>query len=124
MKDCLEQEFQTFQLPKDTQRSLKGMALHTMRLCNRILVYIAQPLVCLCVCVCVCVCVRVCVCVQQQYWRRSGRGAHCVFQLKGHITPVRTVVFSPDGLALASGGVGGLMNIWSLRVGTHTCRNP
>ena len=65
---------------------------------------------------CVCVCVFV-----GQYWRRSGRGAHCVFQLKGHITPVRTVAFSPDGLALASGGVGGLMNIWSLRVGhTHT----
>ncbi|CAL8352432.1 unnamed protein product [Merluccius merluccius] len=53
-----------------------------------------------------------------KYWRRSGRGAHCVFQLKGHITPVRTVVFSPDGLALASGGVGGLMNIWSLRNGS------
>ena len=45
----------------------------------------------------------------------------CVFQLKGHITPVRTLAFSPDGLALASGGVGGLMNIWSLRVRhTHT----
>lgn len=40
----------------------------------------------------------------------------CVFQLKGHITPVRTLAFSPDGLALVSGGVGGLMNIWSLRV--------
>ncbi|XP_030232116.1 probable E3 ubiquitin-protein ligase HERC1 isoform X5 [Gadus morhua] len=53
-----------------------------------------------------------------KYWRRSGRGAHCVFQLKGHITPVRTVAFSPDGLALASGGVGGLMNIWSLRNGS------
>uniref|UniRef100_A0A4W5KTS0 Uncharacterized protein n=1 Tax=Hucho hucho TaxID=62062 RepID=A0A4W5KTS0_9TELE len=45
-------------------------------------------------------------------------GAVCVFQLKGHITPVRTVVFSPDGLALVSGGVGGLMNIWSLRDGS------
>ncbi|KAK7912664.1 hypothetical protein WMY93_012875 [Mugilogobius chulae] len=45
----------------------------------------------------------------------SEEGAVCVFQLKGHITPVRTVAFSPDGLALASGGVGGLMNIWSLR---------
>uniref|UniRef100_A0A3P8RJ71 Anaphase-promoting complex subunit 4 WD40 domain-containing protein n=1 Tax=Amphiprion percula TaxID=161767 RepID=A0A3P8RJ71_AMPPE len=31
--------------------------------------------------------------------------------LKGHITPVRTLAFSPDGLALVSGGVGGLMNI-------------
>jgi len=51
-----------------------------------------------------------------QYPRWSGRGATCVLQLKGHITPVRTLAFSPDGLALASGGVGGLMNIWSLRV--------
>lgn len=42
----------------------------------------------------------------------------CVFQLRGHITPVRTVAFSPDGLALVSGGLGGLMNIWSLRVRT------
>ncbi|XP_069046831.1 probable E3 ubiquitin-protein ligase HERC1 isoform X3 [Lepisosteus oculatus] len=45
-------------------------------------------------------------------------GAVCVFQLKGHITPVRSVAFSPDGLALVSGGVGGLMNIWSLRDGS------
>ncbi|MEQ2186429.1 hypothetical protein GOODEAATRI_028317, partial [Goodea atripinnis] len=45
----------------------------------------------------------------------SMDGAMCVFQLKGHITPVRTLAFSPDGLALASGGVGGLMNIWSLQ---------
>ncbi|XP_054587942.1 probable E3 ubiquitin-protein ligase HERC1 isoform X4 [Nothobranchius furzeri] len=44
--------------------------------------------------------------------------AVCVFQLKGHITPVRTLAFSPDGLVLASGGVGGLMNIWSLRDGS------
>ncbi|KAK1891774.1 putative E3 ubiquitin-protein ligase HERC1 [Dissostichus eleginoides] len=50
--------------------------------------------------------------------RRDGKGATCVFQLKGHITPVRTLAFSPDGLALASGGVGGLMNIWSLRDGS------
>ncbi|XP_061671695.1 probable E3 ubiquitin-protein ligase HERC1 isoform X2 [Syngnathoides biaculeatus] len=48
----------------------------------------------------------------------SHHAATCVFQLKGHITPVRMVVFSPDGLALASGGVGGLMNIWSLRDGS------
>ncbi|KAE8297728.1 putative E3 ubiquitin-protein ligase HERC1 [Larimichthys crocea] len=34
-----------------------------------------------------------------------------------HIT-LRTLAFSPDGLALASGGVGGLMNIWSLRDGS------
>lgn len=48
----------------------------------------------------------------------SEDGAVCVFQLKGHITPVRMLVFSPDGLALVSGGVGGLMNIWSLRDGS------
>ena len=57
--------------------------------------------------------------LQSSRW--SADGAVCVFQLKGHITPVRTLAFSPDGLALASGGVGGLMNIWSLRVRhTHT----
>ncbi|KAM9825931.1 probable E3 ubiquitin-protein ligase HERC1 isoform X4 [Syngnathus typhle] len=50
--------------------------------------------------------------------QRSQEGATCVFQLKGHITPVKMVAFSPDGLALASGGVGGLMNIWSLRDGS------
>uniref|UniRef100_A0A3Q2XK51 HECT-type E3 ubiquitin transferase n=1 Tax=Hippocampus comes TaxID=109280 RepID=A0A3Q2XK51_HIPCM len=50
--------------------------------------------------------------------QRSQDCATCVFQLKGHITPVRMVAFSPDGLALASGGVGGLMNIWSLRDGS------
>ncbi|XP_072409417.1 probable E3 ubiquitin-protein ligase HERC1 isoform X1 [Chiloscyllium punctatum] len=44
--------------------------------------------------------------------------AACIYQLKGHITPVRTVTFSPDGLVLVSGGLGGLMNIWSLRDGS------
>ncbi|KAI5628760.1 putative E3 ubiquitin-protein ligase HERC1 isoform X3 [Silurus asotus] len=34
------------------------------------------------------------------------------------MTPVRTIAFSPDGLALVSGGVGGLLNIWSLRDGS------
>lgn len=58
--------------------------------------------------------------LQSSRW--SEDGAVCVFQLKGHITPVRTLAFSLDGLALASGGVGGLMNIWSLRV-THNT-NP
>ncbi|XP_039629608.1 probable E3 ubiquitin-protein ligase HERC1 isoform X4 [Polypterus senegalus] len=49
---------------------------------------------------------------------RKSNEATCVLQLKGHITPVRTVAFSPDGLALVSGGVGGLMNVWSLRDGS------
>ncbi|XP_053490210.1 probable E3 ubiquitin-protein ligase HERC1 isoform X6 [Ictalurus furcatus] len=48
-------------------------------------------------------------------WREA---AVCVFQLRGHMTPVRTIAFSPDGLALVSGGVGGLLNIWSLRDGS------
>jgi len=49
---------------------------------------------------------------------RKSTGAKCVYQLRGHITPVRTVAFSSDGLALVSGGLGGLMNIWSLRDGS------
>ncbi|KAJ7425197.1 hypothetical protein WISP_24460 [Willisornis vidua] len=49
---------------------------------------------------------------------RKAVEVKCVFQLRGHITPVRTVAFSPDGLALVSGGLGGLMNIWSLRDGS------
>ncbi|XP_063305478.1 probable E3 ubiquitin-protein ligase HERC1 isoform X3 [Pelobates fuscus] len=48
---------------------------------------------------------------------RKAEDARCVYKLRGHITPVRTVAFSPDGLALVSGGLGGLMNIWSLRDG-------
>uniref|UniRef100_A0A8C6ERW4 HECT-type E3 ubiquitin transferase n=1 Tax=Marmota marmota marmota TaxID=9994 RepID=A0A8C6ERW4_MARMA len=49
---------------------------------------------------------------------RKSAGAKCIYQLRGHITPVRTVAFSSDGLALVSGGLGGLMNIWSLRDGS------
>nr|XP_060611660.1 probable E3 ubiquitin-protein ligase HERC1 isoform X2 [Anolis sagrei ordinatus] len=49
----------------------------------------------------------------------AGKEAYrCVFQLRGHITPVRTVTFSSDGLTLVSGGLGGLVNIWSLRDGS------
>ncbi|XP_028981614.2 probable E3 ubiquitin-protein ligase HERC1 isoform X4 [Esox lucius] len=55
---------------------------------------------------------------KQQSSSGPAGGAVCVFQLRGHITPVRTVAFSPDGLALVSGGMGGLMNIWSLRDGS------
>ncbi|XP_043943342.1 probable E3 ubiquitin-protein ligase HERC1 [Protopterus annectens] len=39
-------------------------------------------------------------------------------RLSGHITAVKTVSFSPDGLALLSGGIGGLINIWSLLDGS------
>ncbi|OXB82040.1 UNVERIFIED_CONTAM: hypothetical protein H355_004123 [Colinus virginianus] len=53
--------------------------------------------------------------VEKEDGYRKAVEAKCVFQLRGHITPVRTVAFSPDGLALVSGGLGGLMNIWSLR---------
>ncbi|XP_023674598.2 probable E3 ubiquitin-protein ligase HERC1 isoform X1 [Paramormyrops kingsleyae] len=56
-------------------------------------------------------------CRPKHPYRKPG-GATCVFQLRGHITSVRTVAFSPDGLALVSGGTGGLMNIWSLRDGS------
>ncbi|KAJ7311304.1 hypothetical protein JRQ81_006920 [Phrynocephalus forsythii] len=51
-------------------------------------------------------------------YRKSAADAKCIYQLKGHITPIRTVAFSADGLALASGGLGGLINIWSLRDGS------
>ncbi|TSK72182.1 putative E3 ubiquitin-protein ligase HERC1 [Bagarius yarrelli] len=53
---------------------------------------------------------------------RSGvakRGnAKCVFRLSGHITAIKTLSFCPSGLALISGGIGGLINIWSLRDGS------
>lgn len=42
--------------------------------------------------------------------------AECVFVLHGHITAVRSLSFCPSGLALVSGGIGGLLNIWSLQV--------
>ncbi|KAL4641964.1 putative E3 ubiquitin-protein ligase HERC1 isoform X1 [Arapaima gigas] len=53
-----------------------------------------------------------------KHYCRRWDSTTCMFQLKGHITSVRTVAFSPDGLALASGGTGGLLNIWSLRDGS------
>ncbi|XP_066448386.1 probable E3 ubiquitin-protein ligase HERC1 isoform X1 [Eleutherodactylus coqui] len=49
---------------------------------------------------------------------RKPEDIRCAYKLKGHITPVRTVAFSHDGLALVSGGLGGLLNIWSLRDGS------
>ncbi|KAJ8338960.1 hypothetical protein SKAU_G00357460 [Synaphobranchus kaupii] len=45
-------------------------------------------------------------------------GAKCIFRLNGHITAVKTLSFCPSGLALLSGGIGGLLNIWSLRDGS------
>ncbi|KAL2099644.1 hypothetical protein ACEWY4_004038 [Coilia grayii] len=44
--------------------------------------------------------------------------AKCVFRLSGHITAVKTLSFCPSGMALVSGGIGGLLNIWSLRDGS------
>ncbi|XP_035383560.1 probable E3 ubiquitin-protein ligase HERC1 isoform X3 [Electrophorus electricus] len=53
---------------------------------------------------------------------RSGvvkRGnVKCVFRLSGHITAIKTLSFCPSGLALVSGGIGGLLNVWSLRDGS------
>ncbi|XP_007895403.2 probable E3 ubiquitin-protein ligase HERC1 [Callorhinchus milii] len=42
----------------------------------------------------------------------------CAFRLNGHITAVKSVSFSFDGLTLLSGGIGGLINIWSLQDGS------
>lgn len=36
--------------------------------------------------------------------------------LHGHITAVKWLSFCSSGLALVSGGIGGLLNIWSLQV--------
>ncbi|XP_028827463.1 probable E3 ubiquitin-protein ligase HERC1 isoform X1 [Denticeps clupeoides] len=50
---------------------------------------------------------------------KGKRGsAKCVFRLSGHITAVKTLCFCPSGTALVSGGIGGLLNIWSLRDGS------
>ncbi|CAJ1070719.1 probable E3 ubiquitin-protein ligase HERC1 isoform X5 [Xyrichtys novacula] len=42
----------------------------------------------------------------------------CVFILHGHITAVKSLSFCSSGLALVSGGIGGLLNIWSLQDGS------
>ncbi|KAM9841857.1 putative E3 ubiquitin-protein ligase HERC1 [Aulostomus maculatus] len=42
----------------------------------------------------------------------------CVFVLHGHITAVKSLSFCSSGLALVSGGIGGLLNIWSLQDGS------
>lgn len=48
----------------------------------------------------------------------SKDSAACVFVLHGHITAVKSLSFCPSGLALVSGGIGGLLNIWSLQDGS------
>uniref|UniRef100_A0A8C7YP15 HECT-type E3 ubiquitin transferase n=1 Tax=Oryzias sinensis TaxID=183150 RepID=A0A8C7YP15_9TELE len=44
--------------------------------------------------------------------------AKCAFVLHGHITAVKSLSFCFSGLALVSGGIGGLLNIWSLEDGS------
>ncbi|XP_069780317.1 probable E3 ubiquitin-protein ligase HERC1 isoform X3 [Narcine bancroftii] len=44
--------------------------------------------------------------------------AKCMFRLNAHITAVVAVSFSANGLMLLSGGIGGLINIWSLLDGS------
>ncbi|XP_056259323.1 probable E3 ubiquitin-protein ligase HERC1 isoform X5 [Seriola aureovittata] len=44
--------------------------------------------------------------------------AKCVFVLHGHITAVKSLSFCSSGLTLVSGGIGGLLNIWSLQDGS------
>uniref|UniRef100_A0A7N6BG99 HECT-type E3 ubiquitin transferase n=1 Tax=Anabas testudineus TaxID=64144 RepID=A0A7N6BG99_ANATE len=45
-------------------------------------------------------------------------GAKRMFVLHGHITAVKSLSFCSSGLALVSGGIGGLLNIWSLQDGS------
>ncbi|XP_029941533.1 probable E3 ubiquitin-protein ligase HERC1 [Salarias fasciatus] len=44
--------------------------------------------------------------------------AKCAFVLHGHNTAVKSLSFCSSGLALVSGGIGGLLNIWSLQDGS------
>uniref|UniRef100_A0A8C2X9J9 HECT-type E3 ubiquitin transferase n=1 Tax=Cyclopterus lumpus TaxID=8103 RepID=A0A8C2X9J9_CYCLU len=48
----------------------------------------------------------------------SSSRAKSVFVLRGHITGVKSLSFCSSGLALVSGGIGGLLNIWSLQDGS------
>ncbi|KAM3600471.1 uncharacterized protein V6R79_024041 [Siganus canaliculatus] len=50
----------------------------------------------------------------------AKESAKCVLILHGHITAVKSLSFCPSGLALVSGGIGGLLNIWSLQDGSVT----
>lgn len=54
------------------------------------------------------------------FWRAQRDSAKCVFLLHGHITAVKSLSFCSGGLALVSGGIGGLLNIWSLQVRGRT----
>ncbi|XP_043542936.1 probable E3 ubiquitin-protein ligase HERC1 isoform X3 [Chiloscyllium plagiosum] len=53
----------------------------------------------------------------EEKFQFRGR-AKCVFRLNAHITAVMLVTFNTDGLTLLSGGIGGLINIWSLQDGS------
>ncbi|XP_032830981.2 putative E3 ubiquitin-protein ligase HERC1 isoform X4 [Petromyzon marinus] len=51
-------------------------------------------------------------------WVHRKEAVQCAYRLNGHITAVKMVAFSADGMVLASGGVGSLMNIWSMQDGS------
>ncbi|XP_067888510.1 probable E3 ubiquitin-protein ligase HERC1 isoform X6 [Heterodontus francisci] len=53
----------------------------------------------------------------EEKFQCRGR-AKCVFRLNAHITAVILVSFNSNGLTLLSGGIGGLINIWSLQDGS------
>ncbi|XP_061887279.1 probable E3 ubiquitin-protein ligase HERC1 isoform X3 [Entelurus aequoreus] len=50
--------------------------------------------------------------------RNANESPTCVFVLHAHITAVKSLSFCPSGMALVSGGIGGLLNIWSLQDGS------
>ncbi|XP_051786021.1 probable E3 ubiquitin-protein ligase HERC1 isoform X2 [Erpetoichthys calabaricus] len=57
---------------------------------------------------------------QNRQFREGQRlsGTTCSFTLNGHVTAVKSVCFSSNGMILLSGGIGGLINIWSLLDGS------
>ncbi|XP_041825741.1 probable E3 ubiquitin-protein ligase HERC1 isoform X2 [Melanotaenia boesemani] len=55
---------------------------------------------------------------QNKSTKTEQDGAKCAFVLHGHITAVKSLSFCSSGLALVSGGIGGLLNIWSLQDGS------
>jgi len=44
----------------------------------------------------------------------SGR---CIHTLTGHINTVRSIIFSPDGLMVASGGEDETIRLWNIETG-------